>query len=30
LVQIVGVEYEDRQRFGQLGNEMRRVLDGIG
>ncbi|MFZ5628605.1 MAG: hypothetical protein ACOY5B_05715 [Spirochaetota bacterium] len=30
LIRIVGVEDDDRQRFGQLCNEIRRVLGGIG
>jgi hypothetical protein len=30
LVRIIGSESEDRQRFGHLANEIRRVLGGIG
>ncbi|HMV34751.1 MAG TPA: hypothetical protein PKM44_03670 [Turneriella sp.] len=30
LVRIFGSGNDDRQRFGQLGNEIRRVLGGIG
>ncbi len=30
LLRILGVEQDDRQRFGQLSNEIRRVLGGIG